>query len=247
MQISKVKLQKGGFRGIEVSYVQQVDTKNVGTSTDEISRKVNTPVTQQMLSKFGVLKNHFATIMDEPENLVEVNGVSVAAAGGFVIIGSKKVLGNKSTSYNTPLVVESDLDSSLFEEVTKTIDEIFELTQAFIEARSVDHKQLVIAFNEKSAETDRIDVSQLTDPEILKYAKELLEKAGCMVMGMDELAGAFEQVPGTQAGVTDFMEQPVMPGEGETKVIEHPSMKEKVAKDAKKAASDIVIPVAQEA
>lgn len=189
MEIKKIKLLSGGYKGAEVTYLKP-EMKNKKEFINEIVEKRKHPIHGDMEKPFRDLRYHLLEIcgylsgpLDKSEidyMIAECEIVSISFKSGmFVLSGTKKtIVGNKEVSITTPKIEDED-GYSHFDTVMKIIETIIEETHQYLSGtKKVSDEEVAVRFitsgKDKSEEAERYN--NMTLEERREYHTRILQQ-----------------------------------------------------------------------
>jgi hypothetical protein len=194
MNIKKVKLINGGFKGAAVSWTEERVEKNKRKYVDELDKEKNDPIHLGLDKPFKDLRYHLlnicgiiSTSMDQTEidyaiGECEVDAIDIDG-GTFVIHGSKVCIANKSFKIKTPKVNEDD-GYDKFDEVVELIKNIKEEAQEYIKGTTqVSDQEAAIRFitSGKDKSIDMAEYEIMSAEEKAQLHIDIIQKLGGFV------------------------------------------------------------------
>lgn len=239
MQIKKIKLKDGGFKGAEITFLRPEEKRNK-TFINEVTEKRKNPIQFDLERPFKDLRYHMLLICGVINTSMEkmeidyaiadcdVDGIKISDEF-FVLFGTvKSQYGDKRFKLETPKM--TDEDGYIYYEAVKVIIEtIVEETTLYITGKKeVSNEEVVIrwigAGKDKKITKDVFD--EMSDADKKEYCKRILEEEfGCMVNDTDDFAFAsdLEETEGAPVlelpAPTEFKEDEVIKFEVEDAVI----------------------------
>ena len=201
MNIASIKLKDGGLKGMVIAYAQP-DKKDGREFTDILKHTKKAPIHTELEDAIKTLKGPLLDLCDYPlanRELdlqdTEITGVEYGDKG-FIITGTKDVCdGKKSINLKSPLIT-SEVDYSGAQEITQTIDGIYDEVKLYASGEKVfSDDQLIMAFNKDNEEFDVDSFSKLSKEEKRDIATSTLEDMGCIVLNPEDGAAPEEEAP----------------------------------------------------
>jgi hypothetical protein len=199
MEIKKIKLIDGGFKGVLVTYLRPEVKKNK-TFINEVTEKRKYPVHLDLDRPFKDLRFNLLDIagiirgdMDKGDvdfTMAECDVDTIKIEGStFVLGGTKTVIGNKSIRIETPKIDQHD-DYQYYDTVMNMIKTIIEETKQYMEGtKNVDDNEVAVRWitsgKDKSEEASRYNEMSATDKLI--YHTKILEGLGSFVIHQNEI------------------------------------------------------------
>ena len=220
MQIKKIKLNDGGFKGAEIMFLKPEEKKNK-VFNNEITEKRKNPIHYDMEKPFKDLRYHLLLIcgvintsMDKTEldfTIADSEVVSIKFDDeGFVITGTmKSAFGSKTFKIETPAMTGDD-GYDYYDAVRGIIDTIVSETELYMNSKKeVSPEEMAVRYitagKDKDVSADAFE--SMTMEEKKEYCKNLLEeKFGMFVMENEDLQ--FEGAE-TIEGTVDIPSLPV--------------------------------------
>jgi len=205
-ELKSVKLLYGGIKGVEISYSERDDSRDMNYQNLYKGVTFGAPATGDMINGFDGMKGHLLDICGYPMegtdremlmNNLELTGISYSMERGFVLSGKLGVLdGSKKISLNTPLI-GSEEEYPGYGEIGVSIQKVFQETKEYISGRKrLNAVEMVEGINAKKA-IEGFDVEEfkrMPYQDQLALAIEFAENAGCMVLKNEEMDGTGEKV-----------------------------------------------------
>jgi hypothetical protein len=206
MEIKKIKLLSGGFKGAVVTYLKP-EVKNGKNFTNKVSEERKYPIHMDMQNPFLDLRYHLLEIcglirndmekMDIDYVIAESDVVSISIeADGFVISGTRIALANKEIKIQTPSVESGD-GYHHFDTVMKIIEKIIEETHQYLNgAKKVSDEEVAIRYitsgKEKSEEASRYASMSMEEKKAF-HTKVLENLFGSVVYHNDDMEEVTEE------------------------------------------------------
>lgn len=200
MEIKKIKLLSGGFKGAEVTFLRP-EQKNGKNFINEVTEKRKHPIHLDMETPFKKLRFYLLDICellrggeDDAERqyiVAESEVVSIKIdSNSFVISGSKDVVGGKSIKLETPKMEEGDGYGN-YDKVMELIESIVSETEQYLAGtKKVSDEEVAVRWitsgKDKSEEAERYD-SMSAEEKRDYHTKVLEEMYGSVVMHNDDL------------------------------------------------------------
>lgn len=200
VRIASVKLIEGGLKGIEVKY-EQTEVKGNREFFNEYTSKRKSPVHDELEKTFSWLKEHVLDICgytDEEEERKELmqnlEMVSVSYGDkGFTLSAKLSVLDNKVVSLTTPLIADGN-EYSKFQVISAILDGVYHETKEYMTGgKTMNDTELVLRFNAKKEDFDAEAFKAMPKEEREALATKILEDAGCIVLGVNDLEEGEEE------------------------------------------------------
>ncbi len=201
MEIKKITLINGGFKGINVEYVEP-NEKEGRSKFDTIKKTIRHPIHLGLEKPFKDLRFHLLEIcnivrgdMDKKDidfTVLEcdVSGIKIDGSE-FSIIGNKEAFEGKRFKIETPMVSEED-NYEHYESVAALITTIIEETKLYMQGKAVVTNEeiaerWVMAGKQKGFDADSFNA--LSPEEKKQLCSDILEKSfGMVVMGGEDFA-----------------------------------------------------------
>jgi len=200
MEIKKIKLVNGGYKGLEVSYLKP-EIKNGKTFITEMIEKRKHPIHMDLEKVFKDLRYHlieiFGIIRGDMEKMdidyliseCDFTGIKIDGTS-FELYGTKKSIGNKDLVLNTQLITEDD-GYHHYDTVCKMIETIIEETHQYLAGtKVVSNEEVAIRFitsgKDKSEEATKYDAMSMEEKK--EYHTKVLEKLfGSVVLHNEDM------------------------------------------------------------
>jgi len=207
MEIVKIKLLSGGYKGMVIEYIRPRTNKQQKPYIDTIKEERNDPIHLGLDKPLKELRYFLLEISSIISNDMEKMNIDYAIADSeidaieidaksFVLHGTKKsIVGNKSFKIKTPKITEDD-DYHNFDAVMKIIEVIIEETTQYMDGSVViEDEELALRFirsgRDKSEEASKYD--SLSVEEKRNYLTKVLEGFGSVVYHQSDMVEDTEE------------------------------------------------------
>ncbi len=217
MEIKKIVLLDGGFKGMKVWY-KDPNERNSRMKNDTVGRKIEHPIHLGLEKPFKDLRFHLLEICeilngdmdkkDVDQAIAEAEMIGVTIDGnGFVLSGTKEVLEGKEFKLETPSIGEED-GYEHYESVAILIGLILEETKVYIRGEAKVTDEEVVERWIKADKQKGFDINSfnaLSAEEKKEMCQEILEKSfGCVVLGGDDFT---TEIISTEEVTADFKQE----------------------------------------
>jgi hypothetical protein len=201
MQIKKIKLNDGGFKGAEIMFLKPEEKKNK-VFNNEITEKRKNPIHYDMEKPFKDLRYHLLLICGVINTSMEKTELDFTIADSevvsikfddesFVITGTmKSAFGSKTFKIETPAMTGDD-GYDYYDAVRGIIDQIVVETELYMNSKKeVSPEEMAVRYIAAGKDKDvSADVFEgMSMEEKKEYCKNLLEeKFGMFVMENEDL------------------------------------------------------------
>jgi len=235
MEIKKIVLLDGGFKGMKIWY-KDPNERNNRMKNDTVGRKIEHPIHLGLEKPFKDLRFHLLEICeilnadmdkkDVDQAMAEAEMVGITIDGnGFVLSGTKEVLDGKEIKLETPVIGEED-NYDNYESVAILIGLILEETKLYMRGDAkVTDEEIVERWIKagKDKEVDESGYNEMTAEEKIEYHTNILEtKFGKVVLGGNDFVVEHEM---EEVGIEVVQEQFLDPKEDVIEInLEMPEM-----------------------
>lgn len=189
MQISKLKLQKNGLKGLEVTYLKVIKKDGVPF---KVPHKVKYPypvvgalskAIRSLEKEFGIIIGLKPFVEGEEENFDNVAVQAVECSEeNFSIEASVEVIPGSFTTFSTP-VLNSESGHHRFKDCMEKIDQILSLVTDYVEGdQKLDAHEIVLSFHKNDDDFDMDAFNVLNKKEKHEMMIAELEGAGMVVL-----------------------------------------------------------------
>lgn len=198
VKLGKVALNKGGFKGLTVTYSKTEIVENVPFSVETPAQKYKRPVHKALTEKFNSLREHIKAIckLSPSVELADIEMISVTSNEEVFILSAKvSTFDGKVFAVSTPQL-DADSEYSQAEDVLKIIDELYNETMKYLSKKeALDSKQYLIDFVAKTDEKKLESIGLSKDVDFTKMASgeqrakmiEALQMTGAIVMDREDI------------------------------------------------------------
>jgi len=201
MNIYQIKTINGGFKGLELSFLEERTESNKRKFIDDITKEKNDPIHLALDKLIKSLRKHLLEIcgnindrMDEMEidyAIAETEITSIEMKKTFFIIkGEREWKNNKKYTLKTPKVEEKDNHEG-FEDVRAILMEIRKEAEIYLKGTAIiSDAEAVVRYltSGKDKSMTKDDYDKMTEEEQLAYHKKIIEeKFGGIVMVQEDV------------------------------------------------------------
>lgn len=185
MELYKIKLQKLGLGGVELSYIK-TSKKGIYNYNDEYKTKFKAPASLKLREMIQSLDDHLVLICrlngsEASRESIRVTGVESDSATYFRIYAQVRTFDNTSFEIVTPKIIDGT-EYKGFDNVMDVIRDVFEEAKLYVETEKMPSEEFIL---DMYSENINKDLSELSEDEKVEQAREVIEKFGGIVM-MDE-------------------------------------------------------------
>jgi len=206
MNIYLIKTINGGFKGLELSFLEERTEANKRKFIDDITKEKNDPIHLALDKLIKSLRKYLLEIcgnindrMDDSEidyAIAETEIISIEMKKTFFIIkGEREWKNNKRYTLKTPKIEEKDNHDS-FEDVRAILMDIRKEAEIYLKGTAIVTDQeaavrWITSGKDKSMTKD--DYDKMTEEEQLAYHKKIIEeKFGGIVMVQEDVTEDIE-------------------------------------------------------
>ena len=186
MNLQKVKLEKYGAAGVELSYIKE-SAKGGFAYNDEYKTKFKAHATISLKKAMRSLSEHVMLICrtnnsEDSKKAISVTAVKSDACTYFIIYGEIETFDGLSFKYETPMMSDGT-EYKGFDNAIEIINEIYSEAGKYVsEEKAMTDRELVEAY----AKLD-VSVEELTPEQIKEEAIKIIENAGGFAIMPDDM------------------------------------------------------------